>query len=95
MYLHLECPKCGKRRYECECPSMVEQRAITEEKESPDFWRHNCPDSGWTDTLLGEDCNWCDAKSPVIDEEDDSNPNSVGYYGFNEKTDNYYPEIDD
>lgn len=26
---------------------------------------------------------------------DDSNPNSVGYYGYNEKTDNYYPELDD
>lgn len=26
---------------------------------------------------------------------EDPNPNSVGYYGFNEKTDNYYPEIDD
>jgi len=24
-----------------------------------------------------------------------SNPNSVGYYGYNEKTDNYDPEIDD
>lgn len=23
------------------------------------------------------------------------NPNAVGYYGYNEKTDNYYPEIDD
>jgi hypothetical protein len=26
---------------------------------------------------------------------DDPNPNSVGYYGFNEKTDNFYPDIDD
>jgi len=26
---------------------------------------------------------------------EDPNPNSVGYYGFNEKTDNYYPELDD
>lgn len=26
---------------------------------------------------------------------DPANPNSVGYYGYNEKTDNFYPEIDD
>lgn len=26
---------------------------------------------------------------------DDSNPNNVGYYGYNEKTNNYYPEIDE
>jgi hypothetical protein len=23
------------------------------------------------------------------------NPNAVGYYGYNQKTDNFYPEIDD
>lgn len=23
------------------------------------------------------------------------NPNDVGYYGYNEKTDNFYPELDD
>jgi len=25
----------------------------------------------------------------------DPNPNSVGYYGYNEKTDNFYPNLDD
>jgi len=26
---------------------------------------------------------------------EDDNPNSVGYYGYNQKTDNYYPNLDD
>lgn len=31
-----------------------------------------------------------------LDKEDlDDNPNSVGYYGYNEKTDNYFKDIDD
>lgn len=25
----------------------------------------------------------------------DPNPNAVGYYGYNQKTDNFYPELDD
>ena len=84
MYLMLECPKCGNTRSECKC-------FVKKEDKNNEFWFHNCPDSGPTDTLMGEDCNWCDAKSPV----DESNPNSVGYYGYNEKTDNYYPDVDD
>jgi hypothetical protein len=84
MYLMLECPKCGNTRAECEC-------FVKKEDKNYEFWFHNCPDSGPTDTLMGEDCNWCDAKSPV----DESNPNSVGYYGYNEKTDNYFPEVDE
>lgn len=35
--------------------------------------------------------NWVDG----IISEDTLNPNSVGYYGYNEKTDNYFPELDD
>jgi hypothetical protein len=66
---------------------------MIEESKKEEWWFHDCPDSGPTDTLMGEDCNWCDAKSPEV--VDESNPNSVGYYGFNEKTDNYYPDIDD
>lgn len=44
--------------------------------------------------------NWVEGIYPQNSEHlevvrDPSNPNSVGYYGYNEKTDNFYPEIDD
>jgi len=31
-----------------------------------EWWHHDCPDSGPTDTLMGQDCNWCEAKSPKM-----------------------------
>lgn len=31
-----------------------------------EWWHHDCPDSGPTDTLIGQDCNWCEAKSPKM-----------------------------
>jgi len=38
--------------------------------------------------LIDNDCLGFDIK-PI------NNPNSVGYYGYNQKTDNYYPNLDD
>lgn len=83
MYLMIECPKCGKKRMECDCMKQDEQVNKIE------WWHHDCPDSGPTDTAIGEDCNWCPAKSPKEEEKEGS------FYGYNEKTDNYYPEVDD
>ena len=34
--------------------------------------------------------NFCDGMFNAV-----PNPNDVGYYGYNEKTDNFYPELDD
>ena len=36
-----------------------------------------------------------DAVKRTVEMFDDDNPNSVGYYGYNQKTDNYYPNLDD
>ena len=36
-----------------------------------------------------------DAVKRTVEMLEDDNPNSVGYYGYNQKTDNYYPNLDD
>ena len=36
-----------------------------------------------------------DAVKRTVEMLEDNNPNSVGYYGYNQKTDNYYPNLDD
>lgn len=62
----IECPKCGKKRMDCECMTQNEQVNKIE------WWHHDCPDSGPTDTAMGEDCNWCPAKSPKKKEKEGS-----------------------
>ena len=58
----------------------------------------NCPDTSdtrsiwYVDTDFGDEDNHVDI---VMQKFDDDNPNSVGYYGYNQKTDNYYPNLDD
>lgn len=119
MYLMIDCPLCGKARYECKCTK--EQLMNYQSRElHHEYWREERKalvyhtTKGWEVDLLKNDKlletrrvynhsesyaedvgeNWVDG---IITEAmlDSSNPNSVGYYGYNEKTDNYDPEVDD
>ena len=52
-------------------------------------------DQNW-DRIFGNNTPSHDALEVVhTSRKNDPNPNSVGYYGYNEKTDNFYPELDD
>ena len=47
------------------------------------------------DFLSYNDARECCDELNRIEKLEDDNPNSVGYYGYNQKTDNYYPNLDD
>jgi len=55
-----------------------------------------------TDLMLGGDCDWEEIKSQSgdwelvsVSDEQLSAQERKGFYGYKQKTDNYYPELDD